>query len=118
MTSAPDANAALAKATLVAAGKLGFSYPEFAGALNVSMSTIANLHDDPKIDPASPIGQRAILLVRLSLALSALCGDDPKWMRHFMTSHNLVMGIVPIQQISSGEGLSSIVQITESLASR
>ena len=117
MTSTPDAKAVLAKATLVAACKLGFSYPELAGALNVSESTIANLHDNPQIDPASPMGERATLLVRLSKALSALCGDDPKWMKHFMTTHNLVIGSVPAQQISSA-GLSSIVDIAEALARR
>jgi hypothetical protein len=49
---------------------------------------------------------------------SVLCGDDPKWMGHFMATHNLAIGSVPVQQISSAEGLSSIVRFAEELARR
>lgn len=117
MTS-PNTSTALAKATLVAADKLGLTAPELAEALNASATTVTGLRDILQIDSTSPSGERAKLLVRLSVALAQLCGDDLGWMRHFMKTPNKVTGGVPAQQISSTDGLTSILQFAESLARR
>lgn len=113
MTSAPDEKTVLAKAVLVAASRLGL---ELTDALN--LSSIASLNDTSQIDPESQTGERAILLVRLSVALTHLCGDDPAWIAHFMGSPNRAIGGVPAQQISTAEGLASVVQVAEKLARR
>lgn len=101
MTSAPDEKTVLAKAALVAARKLGLE-----------------LTDISQMYPDSQAGERALLLVRLSMALSQLCGDDPAHIANFMGSPNKATGGVPAQQASTAEGLASVLQFAEALAKK
>lgn len=108
----------LAKAVLTAVEILGLKQADLAAVLGVHKSSFGRLGHAPSIEPASETGERALLLVRLARALSALSGGDKVWASHFMQTPNLVTGGVPAQQIITVSGLVSVVQFTEALSRR
>lgn len=118
MKSKIESDVVLAKATFVAAECLGLSEAELAQALGTDVSVIAVLKERPCIEPSTSMGRKALSLVRLSRALSALCGGNQDWVVYFMTSFNKLTGGIPLQQITAEEGLASTVRVVESLAGR
>jgi hypothetical protein len=116
--SCPSPAHVLAKAVLTAAEMLGLKQADLAAILGAHKSSFGRLGHAPNIDPASEIGERALLLVRLARALSALSGGDKVWISHFMQVPNVVTGGVPVQQIITASGLVSVVQFTETLSRR
>ena len=119
MTALPKATlshaAVLAKAVLRAAGQLGLTQTELGAVLGLHRTAISRLKHNPSLDPESKQGELALLLIRMARALYALTGGEPDWMRHFMRSPNEATGGVPVEQITSIQGLMRVLQFVDGL---
>lgn len=111
----PARDAVLAKAVLGAAAQLGMNQSELGAALGMHRSAVSRLGRNGALDPASKQGELALLVVRLARALFALTGGDDDWMRHFMRSENVATGGVPLQQITTIQGLVSVLTFVDGI---
>ncbi|AVN26604.1 antitoxin Xre/MbcA/ParS toxin-binding domain-containing protein [Acinetobacter indicus] len=102
----------LAKAVLSSAKQLGLTQEQLAIVLNLdSMETLNSL----ELDPDSSQGELAIILIRIAISLDALTGGETKWMQHFMKSPSKLTKGIPIEQIQTTEGLTTVLNVTEGL---
>ncbi|WP_216072436.1 antitoxin Xre/MbcA/ParS toxin-binding domain-containing protein, partial [Acinetobacter baumannii] len=101
-----------AKAVLSSAKQLGLTQEQLAIVLNLdSMETLNSL----ELDPDSSQGELAIILIRIAISLDALTGGETKWMQHFMKSPSKLTKGIPIEQIQTTEGLTTVLNVTEGL---
>ncbi|WP_329415558.1 antitoxin Xre/MbcA/ParS toxin-binding domain-containing protein [Acinetobacter indicus] len=102
----------LAKAVLSSAKQLGLTQEQLAIVLNLdSMETLNSL----ELDPDSSQGELAIILIHIAISLDALTGGETKWMQHFMKSPSKLTKGIPIEQIQTTEGLTTVLNVTEGL---
>lgn len=111
----PARDAVLAKAVLRAAAQLGMNQSELGAVLGMHRTAVSRLGGDGALDPESKQGELALLVVRLARALFALTGGDDNWMRHFMRSENVATGGVPLQQITTIQGLVSVLTFVDGI---
>ncbi|MCA4778202.1 DUF2384 domain-containing protein [Acinetobacter towneri] len=105
----------LAKAVLAAAERLGLAQDQLALILSInSVKTLTSL----ELDPTSKQGEIALALIRITTSLDALTGGDTAWMQHFMKSPNKLMNGIPIEQIQTPQGLTSVLQLVEGLRTK
>ena len=102
----------LAKAVLSSAKQLSLTQDQLAIVLNLdSVETLNSL----ELDPDSSQGELAIILIRIAISLDALTGGETKWMQHFMKSPSKLTKGIPIEQIQTTEGLTTVLNVTEGL---
>lgn len=111
----PARDAVLAKAVLRAAAQLGMNQSELGAVLGMHRSAVSRLGRNGALDPETKQGELALLVVRLARALFALTGGDDDWMRHFMRSENVATGGVPLQQITTIQGLVSVLTFVDGI---
>ncbi|MFV0284245.1 MAG: antitoxin Xre/MbcA/ParS toxin-binding domain-containing protein [Castellaniella sp.] len=111
----PAPDTVLAKAVLRAAGQLGLRQAGLADVLGMHRTAISRMKTAQSLDPASKQGELALLLVRLARALYALTGGDVQWIRHFMQSPNRVTGGVPAEQITTIQGLVTVLRFVDAM---
>lgn len=111
----PAADQVLAKAFLNAANQLGLKATEVADVLGVHRTVISRLKKNGSLDPKSKQGEISLLLIRIARALFALAGGDEQWMKHFMRSPNKLTGGVPAEQITTVQGLVSVLQFVDAI---
>ncbi|WP_276665715.1 MbcA/ParS/Xre antitoxin family protein [Thalassolituus oleivorans] len=111
----PTPDAVLAKALFRASEQLGLKQGDIAVVLGMDRTAVSRLKQSLSLDPASKRGELALLLIRLARALYALTGGDEEWIRHFMCSPNKVTGGVPVQQITSIQGLITVLQFVDAI---
>lgn len=111
----PNPNAVLAKAVLRAASQLGLRQSQLADVLGMHRTAISRMKSAQSLDPASKQGELALLLIRIARALFALTGGDLQWIRHFMHSHNHLTGGTPATQITTIQGLMSVLRVVDAL---
>ncbi len=68
-----------------------------------------------RIDPASKVGELALLFIRCYRALYVLVGGDAAQMQHWMQTENLHTGGVPAQQVKTVQGLVSVVEYLDAM---
>jgi len=105
----------LAKAVLRAAAQLGLRQAELGAVLGIHRTAVSRLKQGQTLDPASKQGELALLLIRLARALHALTGGDDEWIRHFMRTPNRVTAGVPAEQITSIQGLMTVLQFLDAM---
>lgn len=105
----------LAKAVLRAADELGLKQAQLASVLGIHRTAISRLKNNPSLEPNSKQGELALLLIRVARAVFALTGGDKAWIQHFMHSPNKVTGGVPAQQITTIQGLISVLQFVDAI---
>lgn len=113
VTPLPDV--VLAKAILNAAEQLGLKQADLASVLGVHRTAISRMKQNLSLDPKSKQGELALLLIRIARSLFTLTGGDKEWIQHFMRSKNQVTGGVPVEQISSIQGLVTVLQFVDAL---
>ena len=102
----------LTKAVLSSAKQLGLTLDQLAIVINLdSVETLNSL----ELDPDSSQGELAIILIRIAISLDALTGGETKWMQHFMKSPSKLTKGIPIEQIQTTEGLTTVLNVTEGL---
>ncbi len=111
----PQPTTVLAKAVLNASSQLGLQTAELASILGVHRTAISRLKKTPSIDPQSKQGEIALLFVRLARALFALTGGDKEWTQHFMRSPNKMTGGIPAEQITSIQGLFTVLRFVDAI---
>ncbi len=111
----PSADSVLAKAVLRAAAQLGLRQAELGAVLGIHRTAVSRLKQGHTLDPASKQGELALLLIRLARALHALTGGDDEWIRHFMRTPNRVTAGVPAEQITSIQGLMTVLQFLDAM---
>ena len=95
----------LTKAVLSSAKQLGLTLDQLAIVINLdSVETLNSL----QLDPDSSQGELAIILIRIAISLDALTGGEAKWMQHFMKSPNKLISGIPIEQVQTAQGLTSV----------
>lgn len=108
--SNPDAPRVIATAVLNAGKALGLKRDEIGRIVGRDRSRIRD-----GIDPLSPGGQAALLLVRCYRSLYALVDGDPEAMAHWMTTENRGTGGVPRDQVFDLVGLVDVVQYLDAI---
>ena len=106
----PDAPRVLATAVLNAGRALGLRRDEIGLIVGRDRSRIRD-----GIDPRSPGGQAALLLVRCYRSLFALVDGDPAVMTHWMETENRGTGGVPRDQVFDLVGLVEVVQYLDAI---
>ncbi len=106
----PEAPRVLATAVLNAGKALGLKREEIGQIVGRDRSRIRD-----GIDPASPGGQAALLLVRCYRSLYALVDGDPAVMSHWMETPNHGTGGVPREQVFDLVGLVDVVQYLDAI---
>jgi hypothetical protein len=101
----------LAKAALKGGHVLGLSQTEVGKIIGRDRSTMQR----SGVDPETPNGELALLLVRCYRSLYALMDGDTELMRHWMHGHNHHTGGVPAQQIRSVLGLVRVCEYLDSI---
>ncbi|WP_038343284.1 antitoxin Xre-like helix-turn-helix domain-containing protein [Acinetobacter sp. A47] len=114
----PDPKTVLAQAVFKAADQLGLSKTQLASVIGWELNTIQQIENSAKLDPSSPQGESALLLIRLYQGLSAQMSDDPEWISNFMNTFNTASGDIPVQQIQTREGLVKVLNIVEAIKNR
>lgn len=105
----------LAKAFLNVGEQLGLKQQDLAEVIGVDRTAISRLKTSLSLDPQSKKGEIALLLIRLARALFVLTDGDTRWMRKFMHSHNKMTGGVPAEQISSIQGLMTVLRYVDAM---
>ena len=111
----PGEDTVLAKALMNAAGQLGLKQAELASVLGIHRTAISRLKQNPSLSPQTKQGELALMLIRIARALFALTGGDQDWMRHFMRAPNQITGVIPAEQITSIQGLVSVLQYVDAI---
>lgn len=106
----PDPPRVLAKAVLNAGKALGFKREEIGMIVGRDRSRLRD-----GINPGSPGGQAALLVVRVYRALYALVDGDPDAMRHWMSTPNRGTRGVPQEQMRTLVGLVDVVQYLDAI---
>lgn len=103
----------LSKAIIRATSQLGLTQSQIAQTLGIHRTAFSKLKNKPTLSPASKEGELALLVIRIARALYALTGGDEAWIKHFMHSPNKMTGGIPAEQISSIEGLMSVLRFVD-----
>lgn len=111
----PIPDVVLAKAIVNASEQLGLKQSEVADAIGIHRTAFSRLKSKPSLDPKSKQGELALVLIRIARALFALTGGDESWIKRFMRSQNKMTGGVPAQQISTVEGLMSVLRFVDAI---
>lgn len=111
----PTPDAVLAKALLRAAQQLGLKPAEISGVIGIHRTAISRLKKNPSIAPDSKQGELAILLIRIARALFALTGGDEQMSHHFMRTQNKATRGIPAEQITSIQGLMTVLQFVDAV---
>jgi hypothetical protein len=101
----------LARASLNAGKALGIRQSEVGRLVGRDRSTLQRYG----VDPATPNGELALLLVRCYRSLYALMDGDSDLMQHWMHSRNRHTGGVPAEQIRSVTGLVRVCDYLDAI---
>lgn len=114
----PDPAAVVAKASLAAADRLGFSNRHLAAVIGLSEASVSRMQHSRGVDPDSKEGELALMFVRLFRSLDALVGGDDVKARAWMHAENDHVGGVPADRIRTVEGLVDVVQYLDAMRGR
>lgn len=109
--STQNAGHVLAKAALKAGNALGISQAEVGRIIGRDRSTLQRYG----VDPETPNGELALLLVRCYRSLYALMDGDKELMQHWTHGHNHHTGGVPAEQMRSIVGLVRVCEYLDAI---
>src|SRR5688500_3884886 len=114
----PDPAIVLAKATLNAASRLGMRSRQLAEVIGSSEASVSRLQKQRGLDPGSKEGELALLFLRMYRSLDAMVGGDDARSREWLTARNDHLGAVPLERITTVEGLVDVVQYLDAMRGR
>jgi hypothetical protein len=106
----------LRKALQRAGDELGLSAQETAQAVGKSRTFFEQARAQSRIDRHTQ--QMIALVLRLHRSLSALVGEDPELMRHWINTANRHTGGIPREQLQDPEHLVELVQYLDAMRGR
>ncbi len=101
----------LGEAVLNAGAKLGLSPEEVGKIIGRNRTTIVR----NGVDPCTPNGQLALLLVRIYRGLYVLVGGRDDEMQHWMQTKIRTLQAVPVEMIHDVAGLVRVVEYIDAL---
>lgn len=110
-TSKASKATVLGEAVLNAGAKLGLSPEEVGRVVGRNRTTIAR----NGIDPATPNGQLALLLIRIYRGLYVLVGGRDDEMNHWMHTRIRTLQGIPAEMIHDVTGLVRIVEYIDAM---
>src|ERR1043165_7208992 len=108
----------LAKAVLSAGERLGLRSRQLALIIGSSEASVSRLARQRGLDPESKEGELALLFLRVYRSLDALVGGDDARAREWITAPNAHIGGVPIERMTTVEGLVDVVQYLDAMRGR
>ena len=108
----------LAKAVLSAAERLGMRSRQLAQVIGSSEASVSRLARQRGLDPESKEGELALLFLRVYRSLDALVGGDDAKAREWIGADNAHIGGVPIERMTTVEGLVDVVQYLDAMRGR
>ena len=106
-----DRSEVLTKALLKAGKELGLNQKMIGKIIGKDQSSISR----GAVSPESKSGEIAKILIRCYRSLYAMVGGNVEQMRHWMQTENLHTGGVPAQQLTSIEGLTTVVRYLDAI---
>jgi hypothetical protein len=106
-----DRVSVLSEALLNVGKCLDLSQAELGSIIGKDRSAVSR----GRIDPLSKSGEIALLFIRCYRALYVLVGGDDHLIRHWMNTHNLHTGGVPLEQVKSIQGLVSVLEYLDAI---
>ena len=113
-----DPSEVLAKAVLSAAERLGMRSRQLAQVIGSSEASVSRLSRQRGLDPESKEGELALLFLRVYRSLDALVGGDDAKAREWIGADNAHIGGVPIERMTTVEGLVDVVQYLDAMRGR
>ena len=111
--------AALSKATIRAARKLGLRNRVLASVIGLSEATISRMSkDDFVLSHDSKSFELSAMFVRLFRGLDAIVGGDETVAKAWLANPNTALGDAPVNLIKSVTGLVNVVQYLDSRRAR
>lgn len=111
--------AALSKAILRAAHRLGLKNRALASVIGLSEATISRIgKGDYVLAPGSKAFELSVLFVRLFRSLDAIVGGDEQVARAWLNNQNDALRAVPINLIQTVGGLVNAVQYLDTRRAR
>ncbi len=111
VSTQPSKAEVLGEALLNAGARLGLSPTEVGRIVGRNRTTIVR----NGIDPATPNGKLALLLVRLYRGLYALVGGQDDEMKHWMHAKIKTLQSVPAEMIQDVSGLVRVVEYIDAM---
>jgi hypothetical protein len=112
-------SAALSKATIRAAQKLGLKNRTLAGVIGLSEPTISRMSKNEYVlSPGNKAFELSALFVRLYRSLDAIVGGDEQIAKAWLTNQNSALRDAPINLIQNVGGLVNVVQYLDSRRAR
>jgi hypothetical protein len=108
----------LAKAVLSATERLGLRSRQLAQIIGSSEASVSRLSRQRGLDPESKEGELALLFLRMYRSLDALVGGDDAKAREWIAAANTHLGGVPVERITTVEGLVDVVQYLDAMRGR
>lgn len=108
----------LTKALFNAALLLDLNIDQIAAVLDLKKNKLIELRENSSLDASSQEGQRAIMLIKVTLKLICITGGDKIFIRHFMNTYNKATQGIPIQQIQELKGLRTLLIFLEAITER
>jgi hypothetical protein len=111
--------AALTKATIRAAQKLGLKNRMLSAVIGLSPPTISRMSSgEYELDRASKPFQLSVLFVRLYRSLDAIVSGDENVAREWLNNPNVPLGDKPINLIQNVSGLVNVIQYLDARRAR
>ena len=110
-TSNTDRATVLGEAVLNAGAKLGLSAEEVGHIIGRNRTTIVR----NGIDPSTPNGQLALMLVRIYRGLYTLVGGQEEDMKHWMHTRIRSLHGVPAEMIRDVAGMVRVVEYVDAI---
>jgi hypothetical protein len=105
-----DAAAALTKAVLRAADKLGVRASVLAPVLGVSEATVSRMKSgDYRLEAGTKPFELGVMFVRLFRSLDAIAGGDEQVARTWLANPNSALGGKPVEKIRNLAGLVDVI---------
>src|ERR1043165_2135641 len=108
----------LAKSVLSAAERLGLRSRQLALVIGSSEASVSRLARQRGLDPETKEGELALLFLRVYRSLDALVGGDEAKAREWIAAPNAHVGGVPIERMTTVEGLVDVVQYLDAMRGR
>lgn len=114
----PAPEAVLAKAVVRAADYLGVAKADLAQVLGVSAASVTRMYQGSfAVDPASKVGEHALLFVRLFRSLDSIVGTQDA-ARSWLLGPNTGLNGRPLELIRSTQGLVHAVDYLDAHRAR
>jgi hypothetical protein len=111
-------NAALTKATIRAAHKLGLTNRALSGIIGLSEATVSRMSKGEYLLRNDKSFELSALFIRLYRSLDAIVSGDEAVAKEWLNNHNTALGDAPINLMRNVSGLNHVIQYLDTRRAR